>query len=416
MSSNISPPRRVLIYPTFIRWPLFRDLTTQIITQSDGTPTCSYDVLQESMNGPIAKYANIGDVLVHKFTCDSADMGILVHSCRVRDSTGNEFALLNERGCATDTTIVTPLRYSDDLRTAFTPIAAFKFADQMIVYFTCQITLCSKRDNGCEGITPPQCQYVPLPNEDGGDDISVVDTTPILQTSDYLQTSTIPTFIAVTLTPPFIPPTFIPVTPTSTITPPPITSTSSSRTPTSTTPTSESNYNGSHMPSSIPPGDYTENANAGYGGGRYAPGKNNNSPYENSNIFNRIGSTPTTIPTSPQLQPFIPPQQALRQSAFVNGIPAARHARKINDTNLITLGVTAEQLIIFTKDEKSDAKEMSSSNSNMENIIDSNHLSQQRSQICQQQKEQQQINPIWAAICAGMINFPKYRNFSVKLL
>uniref|UniRef100_A0A914PIM0 ZP domain-containing protein n=1 Tax=Panagrolaimus davidi TaxID=227884 RepID=A0A914PIM0_9BILA len=74
------------------------DLTTQIITQSDGTPTCAYDVLQESMNGPIAKYANIGDVLVHKFTCDSPDMGILVHSCRVRDATGNEFALLNERG------------------------------------------------------------------------------------------------------------------------------------------------------------------------------------------------------------------------------------------------------------------------------------------------------------------------------
>lgn len=55
--------------------------------------------------------------------------------------------------CATDTSIVTPLRYSDDLRTAFAPIAAFKFADQMIVYFTCQVTLCSKRDNGCEGIT-----------------------------------------------------------------------------------------------------------------------------------------------------------------------------------------------------------------------------------------------------------------------
>ena len=32
-------------------------------------------------------------------------------------------------------------------------INAFKFADQMIVYFSCQITLCDKTENGCEGIT-----------------------------------------------------------------------------------------------------------------------------------------------------------------------------------------------------------------------------------------------------------------------
>ena len=80
-------------------------------------------------------------------------MGILVHSCFVRDGIGNEFALVNERGCSTDTSLVVPLVYSDDLSSASTPIAAFKFADQMIVYFTCQVTLCNKVNNGCEGIT-----------------------------------------------------------------------------------------------------------------------------------------------------------------------------------------------------------------------------------------------------------------------
>lgn len=48
------------------------DLTTQIIRETDGTPTCSYEVLQGSSQGPPAKYANIGDILLHKFSCDSS--------------------------------------------------------------------------------------------------------------------------------------------------------------------------------------------------------------------------------------------------------------------------------------------------------------------------------------------------------
>uniref|UniRef100_A0A914DDM8 ZP domain-containing protein n=1 Tax=Acrobeloides nanus TaxID=290746 RepID=A0A914DDM8_9BILA len=37
----------------------------------------------------------------------------------------------------------------------------------MVVYFTCQITMCTKRDNGCEGITPPICQFEGLPSTGG---------------------------------------------------------------------------------------------------------------------------------------------------------------------------------------------------------------------------------------------------------
>lgn len=94
---------------------------------------------------------------------------MLVHSCFVRDGIGSEFPLLDKRGsafiynnikkklnyrCPTDDTLMKPITYSPLLNESYTPpLAAFKFAEQMIVYFKCQITLCRKRDNGCEGIS-----------------------------------------------------------------------------------------------------------------------------------------------------------------------------------------------------------------------------------------------------------------------
>jgi hypothetical protein len=100
-------------------------------------------------------------------------MGMLVHSCNVRDGLGHSFPLVDERGCATESSLMPQLAYTADLNSSSTGIrqiifksptnqlhievfltfSAFKFADQMVVYFRCQITLCDKRDNGCEGIT-----------------------------------------------------------------------------------------------------------------------------------------------------------------------------------------------------------------------------------------------------------------------
>jgi hypothetical protein len=96
------------------------------------------------------------------------ELGTLVHSCAVRDTIGNEFILLDDRGfralqknnillelfrCVTDNSLMHPPSYSSELNVSYSLISAFKFADQMVVYFTCQITMCTKRDNGCEGIT-----------------------------------------------------------------------------------------------------------------------------------------------------------------------------------------------------------------------------------------------------------------------
>ena len=45
------------------------------------------------------------------------------------------------------------LTYSTNLTYASTSVPAFKFAHQTVVNFTCLMTFCAPKDDGCEGIT-----------------------------------------------------------------------------------------------------------------------------------------------------------------------------------------------------------------------------------------------------------------------
>ncbi|KAI3415321.1 hypothetical protein GPALN_004934 [Globodera pallida] len=146
------------------------DLPPFDVNGTKEAPVCTYEVLKD---GEAIRYANVGDVLVHRWSCDTEELGMLVHSCIIRDGLGHSFALLDQRGCVTDSTLLAPLTYTGQLNSSSTPINTFKYADQMIVYFGCQITLCDKRENGCEGITPPICELTPLPSE-GGPEMPVV--------------------------------------------------------------------------------------------------------------------------------------------------------------------------------------------------------------------------------------------------
>ncbi|CAJ0959679.1 unnamed protein product, partial [Mesorhabditis belari] len=123
---------------------------------------CHYDVLNGNVNGPKIELASIGDPIVHRWTCDSDDTGFLVHSCVVKDQAGKDFPLIDDRGCPIDRSLVPSLQYSSDFRTVHTTINAFRFADQLMVHFSCQLTLCERNDNGCEGIVPPTCNPIPL--------------------------------------------------------------------------------------------------------------------------------------------------------------------------------------------------------------------------------------------------------------
>uniref|UniRef100_A0A7I4Y608 ZP domain-containing protein n=1 Tax=Haemonchus contortus TaxID=6289 RepID=A0A7I4Y608_HAECO len=130
--------------------------------EASAAPSCFYDVLT-AVNGPRVQMANVGDPIVHKWTCSSDKHGFLVHSCVVRDQSGNEYNLIDERGCVIEKNLVPDVTYASDLSYAYTTISAFRFAEQLMVNFACEITLCRKNEQGCEGITPPTCYPIDFP-------------------------------------------------------------------------------------------------------------------------------------------------------------------------------------------------------------------------------------------------------------
>ncbi|EYB83247.1 hypothetical protein Y032_0339g2955 [Ancylostoma ceylanicum] len=147
------------------------DILTQKINVNDpapipleglAVPQCRYDVLT-SINGPILRFANVGEPVVHKWTCNSDLHGFVVHSCVVRDPAGVEYKLIDERGCVIEKALIPDVRYATDLSSAYTTINAFRFAEQIVVHFACQITLCRKHEQGCEGIAPPTCSPIDFP-------------------------------------------------------------------------------------------------------------------------------------------------------------------------------------------------------------------------------------------------------------
>ncbi|KAK6104643.1 Zona pellucida-like domain family protein [Brugia pahangi] len=130
------------------------DLKNEIVTN------CVYEILMDSVDGQPVKYANIGDQLVHKWSCASEEYGMFIHSCFVHTPDNGTFQFVDDQGCITDQTLMGPLIYSDNLTVAHSVVPAFKFADQLIIQFQCKVTLCAKAENGCEDISPPNCEII----------------------------------------------------------------------------------------------------------------------------------------------------------------------------------------------------------------------------------------------------------------
>ncbi|VDN04594.1 unnamed protein product [Thelazia callipaeda] len=147
---------------------------------------CAYDVLKNSIDGEAVKYANIGDQLIHKWSCASEEYGMLVHSCLVHEPGGTTFKLINDRGCITDHTLMQPLVYNEKLTVAYSTVPAFKFTNQPNIQFYCKVTLCSKHKNGCEGITPPNCKTIPVSSIETVPDISEVQPSAMVPEIDEL--------------------------------------------------------------------------------------------------------------------------------------------------------------------------------------------------------------------------------------
>ncbi|CAI2356629.1 unnamed protein product [Caenorhabditis sp. 36 PRJEB53466] len=135
------------------------NLPTEAVQADLPMPTCSYTIRRDQLDGPILKYAKVGDQVVHRWQCDSEDYGLLVHSCYVEDGQGEKQMIIDERGCHTDRLLLGDPTYVEALNMAYRESFVFKFADRIAVRFQCEIRLCLKDDGGCDGITPPMCSF-----------------------------------------------------------------------------------------------------------------------------------------------------------------------------------------------------------------------------------------------------------------
>ncbi len=136
-------------------------------------PVCRYEIREETANGDLVSYAQIGQPVYHKWTCD-AETGALptcpitnrihgnenptwlfcdsladifcmrVHSCYVEDSRGERRAqLINFEGCTNDIYLLNTPTYLTDLMYGV-EAHVFKYADRTQVYFQCQIGITVK--------------------------------------------------------------------------------------------------------------------------------------------------------------------------------------------------------------------------------------------------------------------------------
>ncbi|KAE9419694.1 hypothetical protein Angca_004999, partial [Angiostrongylus cantonensis] len=106
-------------------------LPTTDVIDTARMPVCSYTVRRDSIRGPLVQYAKIGDPVYHVWQCDSDMFSMLVHSCFVDDSNGQDRkAFIDEHGCAIDPIIVPDLKYNKENNFAYSQVNVFSFADK----------------------------------------------------------------------------------------------------------------------------------------------------------------------------------------------------------------------------------------------------------------------------------------------
>ncbi|KAE9418040.1 hypothetical protein Angca_008212, partial [Angiostrongylus cantonensis] len=134
-------------------------LRTELVERELKLPECLYQ-LRDGVNGPSVQYAEVGQRVTHRWICEDGSnyiYGMLIHSCLVDDGQGNQFELVDDRGCSKDSYLLPQIEYDPHSLSAFTDAPVFKYADKVQIYFTCTVQLCYRHDGGCDGVTPPAC-------------------------------------------------------------------------------------------------------------------------------------------------------------------------------------------------------------------------------------------------------------------
>ncbi|KAE9553271.1 hypothetical protein FO519_003529 [Halicephalobus sp. NKZ332] len=134
------------------------DLTTAFQSQLVPMPICRYDVLDGGPTGEPVSFAQVGDQVYHKFTCDTETVDtfcMVVHSCSVDDGNGDSVTIINDDGCALDRFVLNNLEYPTDLM-AGQEAHVYKYADRSQLFYQCQITITIKEPG--EECSRPQCE------------------------------------------------------------------------------------------------------------------------------------------------------------------------------------------------------------------------------------------------------------------
>ncbi|CAB3405146.1 unnamed protein product [Caenorhabditis bovis] len=126
------------------------DPTPTLMSIESEQPTCTYTIHKGSPNGPLAKFAQLGDVIYHVWECPSKTYEMFVHDCSVVDvENSNNKKVIDEKGCSEDVFIMPNIVYNDNRTKAFVSSNAFNFPDQMSVRFNCQIQICPSISTSC---------------------------------------------------------------------------------------------------------------------------------------------------------------------------------------------------------------------------------------------------------------------------
>uniref|UniRef100_A0A915PHR1 ZP domain-containing protein n=1 Tax=Setaria digitata TaxID=48799 RepID=A0A915PHR1_9BILA len=131
-------------------------------TEQVPMPVCKYEILDGSPTGPPVFYAVIGQMVYHKWTCETDTENqfcMVVHSCFVDDGNGDRVQLIDEQGCAKDKYLLQNLEYVSDL-VAGKEAHVYKYADRQSLFFDCQISLTVKEPNQ-EYCSIPVCPEPP---------------------------------------------------------------------------------------------------------------------------------------------------------------------------------------------------------------------------------------------------------------
>uniref|UniRef100_A0A915PE01 ZP domain-containing protein n=1 Tax=Setaria digitata TaxID=48799 RepID=A0A915PE01_9BILA len=106
----------------------------KIISLKPVPPLCKYSIRRDSPNGSMIQSAELGDNIYHRWECEE-----------------------NHRLCSTNQKIANDIVYVDDKLIAYSYGQVFELNNSEQFTFHCELTLCIRRGDGCEGITPPIC-------------------------------------------------------------------------------------------------------------------------------------------------------------------------------------------------------------------------------------------------------------------